>query len=104
MSVHNVSLDVLKVVLIVLEVISVHVRLAIIWAMIIIPALVSCVINYFLIHVLLQDIDECVQDNGGCSQRCVNNNGSFHCECTSGYSLIGNGFSCEGEDVKSQYI
>ena len=104
MSVHSMQQNVLKVAITVLVVIIVHVRLAIIWAMIIMPASVSCLLNYILVHIPEQDIDECAQNNGGCSQRCVNDDGSFHCECTSGYSLIGNGFSCEGENIKSQYI
>ena len=46
MSVHLMKLNVLKVVITVLVVISVYVRLAIIWTMMVIPALVSCLINY----------------------------------------------------------
>ena len=99
MSVHSMQPNVLKVAIIVLVVISVHVTLAITWTLIIILALVSYLLNYILVHIPYEDIDECAQNNGGCSQRCVNNNGSFYCECTSGYSLVDNGFSCEGETI-----
>ena len=30
------------------------------------------------------DVDECSIDNGGCDDLCVNEDGSFHCECPSG--------------------
>jgi len=35
-------------------------------------------------------------NNGGCNVNadCANTNGSFHCECKSGY--FGNGFNCSG--------
>ena len=42
-----------------------------------------------------------LKNNGGCSQRCVNDDGSFHCECTSGFSLLGNGFSCESKKINN---
>ncbi|GCB72883.1 hypothetical protein scyTo_0006515 [Scyliorhinus torazame] len=32
-------------------------------------------------------IDECLQNNGGCSQRCVNTVGSYQCRCHPGYTL-----------------
>lgn len=32
------------------------------------------------------DINECLQP-GTCSQKCINNNGSFQCFCDKGYSL-----------------
>ncbi|XP_055506318.1 fibulin-1-like isoform X2 [Leucoraja erinacea] len=34
-----------------------------------------------------QDVDECAQGNGGCSQRCVNTVGSYRCDCHLGYTL-----------------
>ncbi|XP_072124103.1 uncharacterized protein [Mobula birostris] len=46
----------------------------------------------FNIH---SDVDKCLQDNGGCSQLCVNTVGSYHCDCHPGYTLRpGNGTSC----------
>ena len=35
----------------------------------------------------LSDINECVSNNGGCTQRCVNSEGSYRCECNTGYQL-----------------
>ena len=33
------------------------------------------------------DIDECELDNGGCDHLCVNEEGSYHCECFEGFQL-----------------
>ena len=33
------------------------------------------------------DIDECGSDNGGCSQSCSDEHGSYHCSCVPGYVL-----------------
>ena len=42
-----------------------------------------------LMHTcLLIDIDECAGDHP-CEQECVNLNGSYRCDCTSGYILDG---------------
>ena len=43
------------------------------------------------------DVDECANNNGGCSQMCMNSDGSFKCECRSGYQLDRNGITCNGE-------
>jgi len=42
------------------------------------------------------DVNECLRDNGGCSQyaMCVNDIGTFHCICDDGFD--GNGFDCDG--------
>ena len=47
------------------------------------------------LHILV-DINECRTNNGGCSQLCTNNDGSYECVCTSGYTLGANGRSCNG--------
>ena len=39
-----------------------------------------------LIHGFLPDINEC-EIYGKCSQRCVNNVGSYKCECIRGYDV-----------------
>ena len=46
---------------------------------------------------LYTDIDECNTNNGGCAQNCHNTAGSYHCSCNTGYTLNGNGHSCNGE-------
>lgn len=39
------------------------------------------------------DIDECLLDNGGCQEECVNSEGAYHCMCE-------NGFLIDSEDKK----
>ena len=34
------------------------------------------------------DVDECQNNNGGCAQSCVNNRGSFRCQCQAGFALV----------------
>ena len=51
-------------------------------------------------HVLksyssLSDINECRTGNHSCEQKCVNTDGSYHCECESGYELRRR--SCRGK-------
>ncbi|KAL4717109.1 hypothetical protein ACJJTC_016996 [Scirpophaga incertulas] len=42
------------------------------------------------------DVDECADNNGGCEQRCVNDIGGFHCECSHPFTLSPrDGKSCE---------
>lgn len=35
------------------------------------------------------DINECLDDNGGCDQKCVNSAGSYECACDGGFKLDG---------------
>ena len=42
------------------------------------------------------DDDECEDNNGGCSDTCVNTGGSYHCQCPTGYELDDDGLKCEG--------
>lgn len=53
-------------------------------------------------HVLiawcfLADENECEQNNGGCSEFCVNLKNSYRCECGIGRTLGSDGKTCEGE-------
>ena len=43
------------------------------------------------------DINECETNNGRCNQTCVNEIGSFHCECDTGYTLNADGLGCTGK-------
>lgn len=43
-------------------------------------------------------MDECDEENGGCSQRCVNVAGSYHCDCADGYELLADGLNCGDVD------
>ena len=46
------------------------------------------------------DVDECVEQEGVCAGvgQCVNDVGSYHCSCPSGYQQV-NSTSCLGEDL-----
>ena len=53
----------------------------------------------FLLFVLLLflDIDECLSTPCDPNASCLDNQGSYDCQCNSGYS--GNGFTCAGKQV-----
>lgn len=53
---------------------------------------------------LLLDIDECAVNKGGCSYKCVNQIGSFYCECPVGSVLMTDGFTCKGTDHTILYL
>ncbi|XP_064599431.1 signal peptide, CUB and EGF-like domain-containing protein 2 [Liolophura sinensis] len=42
------------------------------------------------------DTDECASNNGGCEFSCVNEVGSFFCDCFDGFTLIVEDNTCEG--------
>ena len=53
-------------------------------------------------HYYYLDINECEDNNGGCSQLCINTIGSYYCNCNTGYHFIDNStticigrYSCE---------
>ena len=46
------------------------------------------------------DSDECLENNGGCAQICINIPGSFVCNCTAGYVLDVNRLFCKGKPVR----
>ena len=48
---------------------------------------------------MLTDFHECEIDNGGCDQICINTVGDFHCNCSEGFILNDDGFTCDGEDI-----
>ena len=49
-----------------------------------------CIINSLL------DFDECRARSDDCQQLCVNTQGSFRCECHSGYMLEKDRKACQG--------
>jgi len=49
--------------------------------------------------MMYTDVDECAENNGGCSQfaTCTNLPGTFNCTCDTGYT--GDGFNCSGKFI-----
>lgn len=45
------------------------------------------------------DVNECEEGISGCQQLCNYNNGSYHCDCYSGYLLKEDRHMCEGTSV-----
>lgn len=48
----------------------------------------------FLSGSIVTDVDECLDNNGGCQQVCVNTMGSYECQCTEGFFLSDNQHTC----------
>lgn len=47
------------------------------------------------LYDVITDIDECLLDNGGCDDLCININGSFRCSCSNtSYILAANNKAC----------
>ena len=57
---------------------------------------INIIINIHEYISIFLDIDECSDGTDDCSQTCLNTDGSFTCECTSGYTLDDDGTSCNG--------
>ena len=55
------------------------------------------VVFYWLLCT--KDVDECITNNGGCSDTCDNTDGSFVCSCDEGYMLAANNLDCEGKFI-----
>lgn len=65
--------------------------------------LVRCSVNHNAMHpcfnqsvFLPLDIDQCLTNNGGCEQVCINLAPGFECACFQGYVLDSNGTTCSG--------
>ena len=54
-------------------------------------------------YFVLQDIDECAENNGGCSHICTNEPGSRQCTCREGFALDSDGQSCFGRNMYPFY-
>ena len=49
--------------------------------------------------MVILDINECGQNNGGCDRFCNNTEGSFFCTCGDGYNLNEDGRQCDGKNL-----
>ena len=63
--------------------------------------------SYYLLFLIHVDINECSDENGGCSEVCINTEGSYYCACNdSGYEVIENSEPCQGKQAVTtvQYL
>ena len=51
-------------------------------------------LNAYFLYLI--DYNECDFGVSNCSQKCINTDGSFRCECDEGYELNPDGKSCRG--------
>ena len=42
------------------------------------------------------DVEQCAVNNGGCQQRCIEQDSGFECSCYSGFVLNNDGITCSG--------
>ena len=53
---------------------------------------------------MISDLDECQYVNGGCAHICVNQWGSYQCQCKDKYLLANNSHDCYGNYAILSYI
>ena len=58
----------------------------------------------FVVNLISPDNDECLVDNGGCQQVCINTDDSFFCSCNSGFVLKADQQTCESKHRDSFLI
>lgn len=59
-------------------------------------ALIALISSTLRADIYFSDVDECGENNGGCSYKCVNSLGTYRCGCPEGYTLDGTGHNCKG--------
>ena len=60
----------------------------------------NCHLIRFVKHT---DINECTEGTENCQQLCNNTDGSFTCDCSTGYRLASDSHSCNGQSIKFTY-
>ena len=57
-----------------------------------------------MLSIFITDINECLDNDGTCSHICNNTEGSYHCECPTGYLLQLDNHNCEGENEQFNWL
>ena len=104
MSVVQTMVTVINTVLTLKVAITVAVMMDMYWLIMDLIVTVSICSTTCLIFSLLIDIDECVDNNGGCHQLCNDTDGSYECDCYEGYQLLPDDVTCEGMYHKSKNL
>lgn len=58
--------------------------------------MVECTLLWFILSSLFLDINECLDHLASCNQICNNTDGSYTCDCFTGYELKDNNRTCIG--------
>ena len=48
------------------------------------------------------DFDECMVENGGCAEECLNTDGGFYCLCPPGFNNTGD--ACESRSLSNNVV
>ena len=63
----------------------------------------SC-LSCFYEYIIVADINECLINNGDCSQLCINQQGGAQCGCERGYRLSGDMKTCLGKSYTQNCV
>ena len=64
---------------------------------------IAAIVDSYCLY-FITDINECLNNNSGCSHDCVNTVGSYHCACPSGHVLQLDHHTCKGESIPLHII
>lgn len=54
--------------------------------------------------IVFSDVNQCLDDNGGCGQICINQVPGYECNCNTGYVLQDDRLSCSGTYITYMYF
>jgi hypothetical protein len=56
------------------------------------------------VNLVVNSVDDCLTDNGGCEQLCSDNGTAVTCSCNAGFTLAANGTSCVADGAPNACI
>ena len=59
--------------------------------------MVSYLCHYYYYYFL--EIDECIEGLSSCNMQCINTIGSYYCTCFTGFQLMNDNHTCNGESI-----